>query len=82
MEFVSPQITIIPKKYFTNEALDYFCSKVCKIEQDKSMSLSYYIFKYFSIFCIMFLLVMQRMRDKLDKLVSNMSDMMKIYNVL
>ena len=50
MEFVSPQITIIPKKYFTNEALDYFCSKVCKIEQDKSMSLSYYIFKYFSIF--------------------------------
>ena len=21
---------IIPKKYFTNEALDYFCSKVCK----------------------------------------------------
>ena len=34
-------VTIIPKKYFTNEALDYFCSKVCKIEQDKSMSLSY-----------------------------------------
>ena len=31
----------IPKKYFTNEALDYFCSKVCKIELDKSMSLSY-----------------------------------------
>ena len=30
MEFVSPQITIIPKKYFTNEVLDYFCSKVCK----------------------------------------------------
>ena len=82
MEFVSPQITIIPKKYFTNEALDYFSSKVCKTEQDKSMSLSYYIFKYFSIFCIMFLLVMQRMRDKLDKLVSNMSDMMKIYDVL
>ena len=25
----------------TNEALAYFCSKVCKIEQDKSMSLSY-----------------------------------------
>ena len=24
MEFLSPQITIIPKKYFTNEALDYF----------------------------------------------------------
>ena len=45
MEFVSPQITIIPKtkKIFTNEALDYFCSKVCKIdlEQDKSMSLPY-----------------------------------------
>ena len=31
----------IPKKYFTNEALDYFCSKVCHIESDKSMSLSY-----------------------------------------
>ena len=31
----------IPKKYFTNEALDYFCSKVCQIESDKSMSLSY-----------------------------------------
>ena len=30
MAFVSPQETIIPKKYFTNEALDYFCSKVCK----------------------------------------------------
>ena len=65
MEFVSPQITIIPKKYFTNEALDYFCSKVCKIEQDKS-----YI-----------LLVMQRMSDKLDKLVSNKSSMMKIYDM-
>ena len=34
MEFVLPEITIIFKKYFTNEALDYFCSKVCKIEQD------------------------------------------------
>ena len=29
------------KKYFTNEALDYFCSKVCKIESDKAVSLSY-----------------------------------------
>ena len=48
MEFVSPQITIIPKKkYFTNEVSDYFCSKV-----------------------------------GLDKLVSNMSSMMKIYDVL
>ena len=44
----------IPKKYFTNEALDYFCSKVCKIESDKSISLSYYIFKYFSIFCCLY----------------------------
>ena len=31
----------IPKKYFTDEALDYFCSKVCQIDSDKSMSLSY-----------------------------------------
>ena len=50
MEFVSPQITIIPKKYFTNEALDYFCSKVCKIEQDKSMSLFILNLQIFSIF--------------------------------
>ena len=28
-----------PKKYFTTEVLDYFCSKVCQIESDKSMSL-------------------------------------------
>ena len=31
----------IPKKYFTNEALDYICSKVCQIMSDKSISLSY-----------------------------------------
>ena len=44
-------------KIFTNEALDYFCSKVCKIEADKEISLSYSIFKYISIFCCLYVSV-------------------------
>ena len=28
----------IPKKYYTNEALDFVCSKLCKLESDKSLS--------------------------------------------
>ena len=44
-------------KIFKNEALDYFCSKVCKIESDKEMSLSYSIFKYISIFFCLYVSV-------------------------
>ena len=30
-----------PKKYFKIDSLDYFCSKICKVNSNKSMSLSY-----------------------------------------
>ena len=40
----------ISKIYFTNEALDYFCSKVCKTESNKSKSLLYKSSNVFSIF--------------------------------
>ena len=30
-----------PKKYFKIDSLDYFCSKICKVKSNKSMSLSY-----------------------------------------